>query len=103
MRKLFAKSSLCVRAGSTVSGISHQAETLQVASGRVWITIEGEPDDYWLSAGESLPVPANRLIVIEADLADSRVDLPAPAIGRRSFDFFMPLKTAFHQIEQLAH
>ena len=92
MRKLFAKSSLCIAAGATVSGISTEMETLQVTAGRVWITVEGELDDYWLDAGESISVAAGRLIVIEADKADSRVSLPLLHEGHRSFDFFAPLR-----------
>jgi hypothetical protein len=92
MRKLFTKSSLCVAAGATVSGVSTEVETLHVTNGRVWITVEGERDDYWLQAGESITVDAGRLIVIEADKVDSRVNLPVLHDGRRSFDFFAPLR-----------
>jgi quercetin dioxygenase-like cupin family protein len=92
MRKLFTKSSLCIAAGATVSGISTEPETLHVTSGRVWVTVEGQLDDYWLQAGESITVDADRLIVIEADKADSRVNLPLLHDGRRSFDFFTSLR-----------
>jgi len=87
MRKLFTKSSLHIAAGATVSGMSTETETLQVSAGRVWITVEGDLDDYWLQAGESITVDAGRLIVIEADKVDSRVSLPLLHEGHRSFDF----------------
>jgi hypothetical protein len=93
MRKLFTKSSLVIAAGATVSGISNQIETLQVTAGKVWITVEGSNEDYWLQAGESVSVAAGRLIVIEADKLDSRVSLPCAQEGHRSFDFFAPLRT----------
>lgn len=92
MRKLFTKSTLCVAAGSTVSGMSTESETLQVTAGRVWVTVEGDLDDYWLQAGESITVNAGRLIVIEADKVESRVNLPLLHEGHRSFDFFAPLR-----------
>lgn len=100
MRKLFTESSFCVAAGSTVSGISDQAETLHVSSGLVWITVEGSPDDHWLKAGESLNVTAGRLIVIEADKLDSRVNLHGTQVARRSFDFFAPLRALVRQPSQ---
>jgi hypothetical protein len=102
MRKLFTKSSLCIAAGCTASGIFDRAETLQVGSGHVWITVEGAPDDHWLKAGESLTVPAGRLIVIEAHKLDSRIDLPGKREARRSFDFFAPLRAVVQQPEQPA-
>jgi hypothetical protein len=92
MRKNFTKSSLCIAAGTTVSGISSQTETLQVTTGKVWITVEGVLDDYWLQAGESISVEPGRLIVIESDKMESRVTLPCAQQGHRSFDFFAPLR-----------
>lgn len=92
MRKLFTKSTLCIAAGATASGISTEPETLHVTSGRVWVTVEGQLDDFWLQAGDSLTVDADRLIVIEADKVDSRVNLPLLHDGQRSFDFLAPLR-----------
>ena len=92
MRIQFTNSSLCIAAGTTVSGISSQTEKLIVTSGNVWVTVEGSNDDYWLQVGESISVEAGRLIVIEADKQDSRVSLPYARDGHRSFDFFAPLR-----------
>ena len=92
MRKQFTKSSFCIDAGKTVSGISNQTEMLIVTSGKVWVTVEGSNDDYWLQVGESISVDAGRLIVIEADKQDSRVSLPNAREGHRTFDFFAPLR-----------
>lgn len=75
MRKLFKQSSLCITAGSVVSGIVDQAATLQIASGFVWITVEGSSEDYCLKTGESLSVVAGRLILIEAIKTNSIVNL----------------------------
>ena len=92
MRKQFTNSSLCIGAGTTVSGTSNQTEMLIVTSGKVWITVEGSSDDYWLQVGESISVEAGRLIVIEADKQDSRVSLPCARDSHRSFGFFAPLR-----------
>ena len=40
---------------------------LKVAGGRAWITVEGEPDDWFVLPGEAFSVPAGRSTVIEAD------------------------------------
>jgi len=92
MRKQFTKSSLCIAAGTTVSGISNQVEMLIVTSGKVWVTVEGSNDDHWLHVGDSISVDAARLIVIEAVDMDSRVSLPYAREGHRTFDFFAPLR-----------
>lgn len=88
MRTLFANSSLSLQAGQAVSGVASQSQCLRIASGRVWVTVEGDLGDYWLSAGDSFAMPAGRLIVIEADAVASKVDLSgarrpstAPALG----------------------
>lgn len=86
MTKLFANGCFGIDAGQAVSGTAAQARSLRIASGRVWITIEGEQDDYWLGAGDSLTIPAKRLVVIEADKMASRIDFgaarqPAGAVG----------------------
>lgn len=94
MRILFTNSRLNIKTGTTVSGISSQAETLKVVSGRVWVTIEGCKDDYWLAAGETLVVEAGKLVVIEAFREDSEIHLPHlqhESEVRRAFDFFNAL------------
>ncbi|MDC8760240.1 DUF2917 domain-containing protein [Janthinobacterium fluminis] len=73
MRELFANS-LNLEAGQVVSGVARQKRNLRIASGRVWITVEGELCDYWLGAGDTFTVPTGRLLVIEADHQASRVD-----------------------------
>ena len=75
MRGLFTNESLTVDAGQAVSGIAGRAQILQVISGRIWLTQEGVPHDYWLYAGESFEVMPGRLVVIEADGDASRIDL----------------------------
>src|SRR3954463_15648963 len=79
MKTLFAGEMLTIPAGRAVSGAVQCAGAIHVVAGRVWLTVEGEQDDYWLSAGESIAVDAGRLVVLEADRVASRVVLPAPA------------------------
>jgi hypothetical protein len=55
---------------------------LQIVNGSAWITIEGEPDDYWLSSGDTLELRPGRLVVVEADHGDVALDLgPAASEG----------------------
>jgi hypothetical protein len=75
MRGLFTNSSLNIQAGQAVSGIAANPHTLRINSGRVWITVEGIRQDYWLRAGDTFTVVPGRLIVIEADKIASRVDI----------------------------
>lgn len=75
MRTLFTTKSLDIPVGQAVSGIAKEAQTLRVVSGRVWITIEGISQDYWLSTGDKLVVPSGQLTVIEAESANSEVEM----------------------------
>lgn len=75
MRGLFTTRSFTLNTGHALSGVARRTETLHILSGRAWITVEGLPQDYWLSAGDTLTVPHGRLTVIEADMADSRVEM----------------------------
>lgn len=74
MRSLFTTKSLIIPAGQAVSGIAKEAQTLRVVSGRVWITIEGISQDYWLFTGDTLVVPPGQLAVVEAEAANSAVE-----------------------------
>lgn len=78
MRRLFTTESLTLEAGQAVSGIAQRPQTLKIVSGRVWVTVEGLPQDYWLSAGDTLPVVPGRLIVVESAHGASRVDTQLP-------------------------
>ncbi|MCU6435672.1 DUF2917 domain-containing protein [Undibacterium sp. Jales W-56] len=71
----FANPSYTIPSGETVSGTLAQARRIEIACGRVWLTIAGEEHDFWLSAGDSVNLPANRLIVIESDQQASLIEL----------------------------
>lgn len=74
MRNLFANESFTIEAGHAVSGIAQNPRILRILSGRVWITVEGISQDYWLAAGDMLTVAPGRLVVVEADKLTSHVD-----------------------------
>jgi hypothetical protein len=75
MKILFTNASHIVSAGQVIAGIAQQAQTLRIACGRVWLTVEGTLQDYWLSAGESVVVEPGRLVVIEADRMQSCIEI----------------------------
>lgn len=79
MSNIFANPSYTIAGGTAVSGTLEQPHAIQIACGRVWLTIEGDDCDYWLSAGESLNLPAGRLVVIEADRQASLIETVARA------------------------
>lgn len=70
----FAKESYTIPAGAAVSGKVSRPHAIHVASGRVWLTVEGWSADHWLKAGETFTLPADRLVVIEADKQASRIE-----------------------------
>jgi hypothetical protein len=78
MRTLFTNQALTVQAGEAVSGMAKRAETLHIASGRVWITVEGIKHDYFLHAGDSFTAIPGRLIVLEAD-HEAKIEQRRPA------------------------
>ncbi|HEX2530935.1 MAG TPA: DUF2917 domain-containing protein [Burkholderiaceae bacterium] len=85
MRILFTKEAVGIKAGHVVAGVSRRVQTLQIISGSVWLTVEGRSEDHWLSAGDSFAVEPGRLVVVEADKADSCVvrqpTVPQPALA----------------------
>ncbi|MBI3285647.1 MAG: DUF2917 domain-containing protein [Burkholderiales bacterium] len=78
MSNKFANPSYTIAAGTAISGIADRARAIEVACGRVWLTIQGDLNDYWLQAGETFHLPAGRLVVIEADRQASLIEF-APA------------------------
>lgn len=41
--------------------------SVRCTRGRGWITVEGDPADYWINAGEELQIRAATRVVIEAE------------------------------------
>jgi hypothetical protein len=75
MATLFTKESTLLACNQVVSGVAPEATTVRITKGRVWLTIAGRHQDYWLYAGETMVVPAHCLIVLEASGGDARVEL----------------------------
>lgn len=71
----FAKESYTIPAGAAVSGKVNRSHAIHVASGRVWLTVEGWSADHWLNAGDTFTLPADRLVVIEADKQASLIEI----------------------------
>jgi len=84
MRKLFTKEvkqSLAIENGQVLSIQTKVAKTLQITCGRVWITVSGQSDDYWLGAGQYLNVAAGSHVVLEADKGRGVVEVRHQAPG----------------------
>lgn len=94
MRGLFTNGSLTIGAGQAVSGIARKPQMLRVVSGRVWLTLEGVPHDYWLDAGDTFEVTPGRLVVIEADSHDSRLVIPTPTANSTLASLLVGLRGA---------
>ena len=97
MRILFTNSTLNIKDGMTVSGVSNRRENLSVLRGKLWLTVEGSADDYWLAAGDTFTVEPDKLVVIEAFRGDGQIvlsheqDEATTDEPRRAFDFFNSL------------
>lgn len=74
MKNIVANDSLVLLPGQLISVTSHTVQLMRIDCGRVWVTIAGDSDDYWLFGGDSLLLAAARHVVIEADKAFSRID-----------------------------
>lgn len=74
MQNISAEELLPLAPCQLVSIRLEENRTIRVVSGRVWITIETDVNDYWLFVGETLALPRGRHIVIEADSGHSCID-----------------------------
>lgn len=75
MTNNFANPSYTITAGKTLSGVSPVERQIKVVCGRVWLTIAGDDSDFWLTADESVVIPAHRMVVLEADQQASSIEL----------------------------
>ena len=80
MQDISPEESMSIAPRQLVSLLLAQSRTIRVVCGRVWLTIEADVNDYWLSAGDTLVLAPGRHIVIEADPAVSCIDVPAPSL-----------------------
>ncbi|MFC3107570.1 DUF2917 domain-containing protein [Undibacterium arcticum] len=68
------KETLELKAGSVVALDLKAGQSLNVASGRLWLTRSGDSHDYWLRPGNQLVFGAATSVLAEAD-RDSRFEL----------------------------
>lgn len=73
MRHIDANDSLALQPGQLISVSGAAAHWMHIECGRVWVTIEGDINDYWLSGGDRVLLAVARHVVIEADKAFSQV------------------------------
>lgn len=73
MKNIVAHDSLVLQPGQLISVSADAALTMQIDCGRVWVTLEGDKEDYWLFDGDTLVLIAGRHVVIEADKLFSRI------------------------------
>ena len=78
MQNIFINRSLHLRTGELATVQINGAIKLQIGKGRVWITMEGAPDDYWLSGGEQIEIAVRGMLVVEGADASSQVQLGLP-------------------------
>jgi len=85
MRGLFTNESFHLGAGEVLAGRTRRPRILHIVRGSAWVTIEGVHEDYWLSAGDALPVATGRLIVVEAQAAGLQMHTGSETLGGGSF------------------
>lgn len=106
MRNLFANTSFQMLVGEIISGTSTQARTLRLHSGCAWVTIEGVAHDYWLAGGDTLTVPAARLVVIEAQISNTHLqatslEIAPPGVVPALAAAMKSARTLFRRMEAL--
>lgn len=77
MQAFNSPESLFLPAGGIKSFVFTESMQLRVLRGHVWLTIAGVQEDYWMTGGEQIALPANRQIVVEAHKTDSMFHLAA--------------------------
>lgn len=63
--------SLSLPAGQIRSFLLASPVEVHVTHGRIWLTISGMADDYWMSEGDAMLLPAHQKVLVEAYKADS--------------------------------
>lgn len=84
------------KSDATTCWVINQAKTLRVCEGILWLTIEGDAEDRWLVAGDSIELAAGITVWLDSQTLDTRLTLAsAPAEAKRVFWPFagMPIRT----------
>ena len=63
-----------LEAGQTITVKDAGGMRLRVASGRLWVTCSGDPNDYFITAGQTLRLGSGPT-VLEADAGQARYSL----------------------------
>lgn len=71
MKKIFAREGLTLGAGMARQLMLGQGGSLRVVQGQLWLTVDGQPEDHWLSAGQKLSLRARDRITVEAQCSDA--------------------------------
>jgi hypothetical protein len=59
-----AGTTLSIARGTCRTLRATQGGWVSVRAGRAWVTVQGDPEDYWLAPGEALPVaPGERVCI----------------------------------------
>lgn len=58
-----------------------RASTFKVLSGQIWLTVEGQSEDHWLGAGESIELPRGSVAWISAGQTNARFALASGSEG----------------------
>ncbi|MFZ6849921.1 DUF2917 domain-containing protein [Undibacterium sp. RuRC25W] len=104
MTNNFANQSYTINAGSTLSGVSPVDRKIRIVCGRVWLTIAGDEADFWLTDEETVVIPANRMVVVEADQQTSLIELQTVSASVISKQNDFALATYFQKLShKLTH
>jgi hypothetical protein len=69
---------------ATTCWVLDQTKTVRVCEGLLWLTVEGDAEDRWLAAGDSIELTAKSVVWISSVSTISRVTLvTAPAEEKR--------------------
>ena len=60
--------------------------TFKVISGEIWLTVEGDSEDYWLAAGQSIELPRGAVAWISAGQSGARFALASGSERRTTRD-----------------
>jgi len=91
MKNLSAYESLTLSPRQLVSVTVEASCAIRIDCGLVWVTIEGDGNDYWLSSGDTLVLVPDRHIVIEADKFFSRVEVLPQAMLKAAAQTHLPV------------
>jgi len=97
MQNIFINKTIALQSGQVATLHIDGPIHVQVASGRVWVTMEGCLDDYWLDAGQQADIAGYGMLVMEA--ADGSTQLQ---VGLPSQHWLQRMKLGINALLRLA-